>query len=101
MPGEDHHPDTGKSGDDGKDDRGSVSFQFFGARPVFREHPIGHKNAVIDTKTKDETADYDVENIELDVKKPHDSDGQEPGQENRYTGDKGQRKTSIGEIQNQ
>ena len=62
-------------GQDGKHYRGFVRRHYFLAGAQFLQQTFGHKNAVIDSQSKNEGWNNDIENIELYVKKPHNSKG--------------------------
>ena len=63
---------------------------------MFPEQSGRYKNAIVYTESKNKGRDYDIKNIEFDIKGAHDADGDPPGDKNGYARNQGQRKTPKG-----
>ena len=58
-----------------KHNGGFVRGHYFFAGAQFLQQTFGHKNAVIDSQTKNKGGNNDVENVELNMEKPHNPEG--------------------------
>ena len=66
---------------------------------IFVHQRIGNKNAIVVAQTKNERRDDDVDDVEFNVKRPHDAQDGKPAQYHWNVSDERQFKSSVGNNQ--